>query len=66
MKKRTTDYFAVLFAAWMLTCSVLAEETPEPSSVGPKDLTASPIARLAKAIEDGDAETVATFVCYPL
>lgn len=66
MKKRTTDYFAVLFAAWMLACSVLAEETPEPSSVGPKDLTASPIARLAKAIEDGDAETVATFVCYPL
>lgn len=63
MKKRTTDYFAVLFAAWMAACNVLAEET---SSVGPEDLTASPIACLAKAIEDGDAETVATFVCYPL
>lgn len=66
MKKSLTDCFAVLFATWMVASGTLAAEMPEPSSVGPKDLEASPIARLAKAIEDGDAKTVATFVCYPL
>ena len=66
MKRRFTGCVAMLFAAWMVACGARAEETPGPSSVGPEDLAASPIARLAKAIEDGDAETVSASVSYPL
>ncbi len=66
MKRSVMERFAVLCAAWMVACGSLAEDASAPSSVGPKDLASSPIARLAKAIEDGDAKTVAAFVCYPL
>lgn len=66
MKRRFTRCVAMLFAAWMVACGGRAEETPGPSSVGPEDLAASPLARLAKAIEDGDAETVSASVIYPL
>ena len=66
MKRSPKERFAVLFAAWLLACGGLAAEAAEPTSVGPDDLAASPIARLAKAIEDGDAATVAASVCYPL
>ena len=66
MKRSVMERFAVLCAAWMVACGSLAEDASAPSSVGPKDLASSPIARLAKAIEDGDAKTVAASVCYPL
>jgi hypothetical protein len=66
MKSSLKERFAVLFAAWMVACGGLAEEASAPTSVGPDDLAASPIAGLAKAIEDGDAATVAASVCYPL
>ena len=41
-------------------------DAPRPSSVTEADLEASPVARLAKAIEDGDAAMVARHVAYPL
>ena len=66
MKRSLKEWFAVLFATWVLVCSGLTAEASEPTSVAPDDLAASPIASLAKAIEDGDATTVAAFVCYPL
>ena len=45
--------------------SVTPMDTNE-SSVTEEDLASSKLARLVKAIEDGDAETVADFVRYPL
>lgn len=67
MKRNIAGWLAAAFAALALAgCSGPAEEPGPPSSVGPADLAASPIARLAKAIEDGDAATVAAAVSYPL
>ena len=43
-----------------------APDAQRPSSVTEADLDASPLARLAKAIEDGDAAMVARHVNYPL
>lgn len=55
------------------TCRAAPAETdgtaappPRRSSVTEAELAASPVARLAKAIEDGDAATVAKHVDYPL
>lgn len=48
------------------TNETAAAKAPRPSSVTEADLAASPLARLAKAIEDGDAATVAKHVRYPL
>ena len=66
MKRSHKDRFAVVFAAWVLVCGGFAVKAADPSSVGPDDLAASPIASLAQAIEDGDAATVAASVRYPL
>ncbi|MBR4190311.1 MAG: hypothetical protein IKQ55_10155 [Kiritimatiellae bacterium] len=66
MKRSLKERFAVLFVAGVLVCSGSAAGASESSSVGPDDLAASPIARLAQAIEDGDAATVAAYVRYPL
>ncbi len=65
MKNSVMERFAVMFAAWMVACGSLAANVSD-SSVRPRDLAASPIARLAQAIEDGDAKTVAAYVRYPL
>ena len=65
MKRSPTVYFALLFTAWIVTCCGLAAEASD-TSVRPRDLATSPIARLAQAIEDGDAKTVAAYVRYPL
>lgn len=48
-----------------MACGSLAAKVSD-SSVRSRDLKASPIARLAQAIEDGDAKTVAAYVRYPL
>ena len=66
MERSFTGCFATMFAAWLLASGSLAQGVAEPTSVGPDDLAASPLARLAKAIEAGDAATVAASVCYPL
>lgn len=66
MKRSVRAGLLILFAAWILARGGLVLGAAEPSSVGPDDLATSPLARLAKAIEDGDAATVAASVCYPL
>lgn len=47
-------------------CGKAPPADPARSSVTPADLEASPLAHLAKAIEDGDARTVAASVLFPL
>ena len=48
------------------TSGTTAADAPRRSSVTEADLAASPLARLVKAIEDGDAATVAKHINYPL
>ena len=48
------------------TCGIERTEKAHRSSVTQADLESSPLARLAKAIEDGDAAFVAKHVLYPL
>ena len=64
---------AIILCAAAVACAATTAETdgtaappPRRSSVTEADLAASPVARLAKAIEDGDAETVAKHIDYPL
>ncbi len=65
MKRSKHAWLTAVWVAWTLAFGGVAAAA-ESSSVRPEDLAASPIARLAKAIEDGDAATVAAFVRYPL
>lgn len=64
MERRFTGWLVTWGAAW--TLAIGNGWGMEASSVTSDDLATSPIASLAKAIEDGDATTVAAFVCYPL
>lgn len=64
MERRFTGWLVTWGAAW--TLAIGNGWGMEASSVTSDDLAASPIASLAKAIEDGDATTVAAFVNYPL
>lgn len=64
MERRFTGWLVTWGAAW--TLAIGNGWGMEASSVTSDDLAASPIASLARAIEDGDATTVAAFVNYPL
>lgn len=76
MKTSRTTRWTRCIAVWAIaghlcTAAVPPADCPQRtesgrSSVTAADLAASPLARLAKAIEKGDAETVATFVRFPL
>jgi hypothetical protein len=76
MKTSPATRWPLAAAVWALAALLCQAEVPPPepaqeaesapSSVTPADLEASPLARLAKAIEEGDAETVAAFVRFPL
>lgn len=56
----------VLFSSFAIASPSPQRMEPAKSSVTAADLAASPLARLAQAIEEGDAETAAAFVRFPL